>query len=370
MSEFYVAWQVCPNCKQRYQNQLALDLATEFVSFAVEKYSGTWGHVLALNLKQDALNSLCRSSLVENAGIDTLGLADEAKQVAHKILAMIEDMRTKDRYALTSDSVQYVLGNTYNNLGNLALADGTKEGAKKAVGYYEKFRDVCKLSANPNENGLPVAESSLAHAKSICDQGSVKEELKKYKKCYYQNVKERGEEALDSIALGLTFAIVLQKAHHGIEKERLVTKLAAISKQVYGSDHKTTQEAETMLQAFKERYVLVETRFPSPTSDAFLMITAHYQALQYKDEKTCVVQGPIGAKEKEAEMRGVPELEFATKAVAMDRIKFIEGTPVICVGLKNATHLNGKIGDIRKIHDKVHRPETAHGLHHRDRLRK
>ena len=43
----------------------------------------------------------------------------------------------------------------------------------------------------------------------------------------------------------------------------------------------------------------------------------------------------------------------------MERIQFIEGTPVICVGLKNATHLNGKIGDIRKIHNKVQRPETA-----------
>ena len=63
-------------------------------------------------------------------------------------------------------------------------------------------------------------------------------------------------------------------------------------------DHKTTQEAEIMLQAFKERYVLVETRFPGP-NDAFLMITAHYQALRYKDDKTRVVQGSIGAKEEE-----------------------------------------------------------------------
>ena len=155
-------------------------------------------------------------------------LTGEAEQVGHKIIAVIKDMRAKDRCALTSDSVKYVLSNTCNNLGNLALADGTKEGAKKAVGYYEKFRDMCKLSANPNENGLPIAESSLAHAKSICDQGSLKEKLKKYKKCYYQIVKEKGEETLDSIALGLTFAIILQKTHHGIEKERSVTKLAAI----------------------------------------------------------------------------------------------------------------------------------------------
>ena len=31
------AWQTCPNCKQDYQNELAVELATEFVSFAEKK---------------------------------------------------------------------------------------------------------------------------------------------------------------------------------------------------------------------------------------------------------------------------------------------------------------------------------------------
>lgn len=32
--------------------------------------------------------------------------------------------------------------------------------------------------------------------------------------------------------------------------------------------------------------------------------------------------------------------------VAIDDVKIERGTPVICHGLKNAAHLNGKIGDI------------------------
>jgi len=37
-ADFERAWQKCPNCNQQYQNQLRLDLASGFVSFAEMTY--------------------------------------------------------------------------------------------------------------------------------------------------------------------------------------------------------------------------------------------------------------------------------------------------------------------------------------------
>jgi hypothetical protein len=38
MNEFRNPWVVCPSCHQEYQNELAVDIATAFVSFVREKY--------------------------------------------------------------------------------------------------------------------------------------------------------------------------------------------------------------------------------------------------------------------------------------------------------------------------------------------
>jgi hypothetical protein len=35
---FVGPWEICPNCKQAYQNQLSLDLSSAFVSFAEAAY--------------------------------------------------------------------------------------------------------------------------------------------------------------------------------------------------------------------------------------------------------------------------------------------------------------------------------------------
>jgi len=62
---FAQSWELCNNCKQQFQNQLSIDLATEFVSFTEATYSyghagnGKWGtiHVLdSLMLKVEALS--------------------------------------------------------------------------------------------------------------------------------------------------------------------------------------------------------------------------------------------------------------------------------------------------------------------------
>jgi len=82
-NKFAEPWKVCPSCKQSYQNTLSFDLANEFVSFVEEKYpDDKLKHLAAL-----------RRKLV--AGVNE---REEAKQIANKILSIIEQVKKRKTY--------------------------------------------------------------------------------------------------------------------------------------------------------------------------------------------------------------------------------------------------------------------------------
>jgi len=129
----------------------------------------------------------------------------------------------------------------------------------------------------------------------------------------------------NTIFTGLHYARLLRDRSYHLEAERLFTKVATASRQVHGPEHKTTLEANELLEKCKERYVHV---FPDRKV---------FQALWYEnDGETCIVTGPI------------------TKPRCKDyeRIHHIENNlivpaahcPVICHGLISASHLNGELG--------------------------
>ena len=66
-----------------------------------------------------------------------------------------------------------------------------------------------------------------------------------------------------------------------------------------------------------------------------------YKALRYiENGDKCVLQGPLAKPRlEEAE-------EIKTIVVESDKVLILPGVPVVCHGLKNASHLNGKIGDV------------------------
>ena len=64
MTSFREPWYKCTNCKQPFQNQLAVDLASAFASFAKETYGHDGNYkwdkmrvISALRLKIEALNT-------------------------------------------------------------------------------------------------------------------------------------------------------------------------------------------------------------------------------------------------------------------------------------------------------------------------
>ena len=141
---------------------------------------------------------------------------------------------------------------------------------------------------------------------------------------------------------------MLGSAHRGIEGERLLVKLAALSHRVHGPNHNCTIMADKGLRKIKSRYVYVMPDNVPPRScddwkDEFL-------ALRYEnDGKICVLSGPITR----------PRREEREKTFRVSSYLIVPNNecPIICHGLVGASHLNGKLGFVRN----VRRNETVIG---------
>ena len=104
LDEFVEPWAVCPNCCQQYQNELAVGLADEFVTFVEEKYPGDQSmHLEALNrkLNVNALQiqgiALSTKNALQVQGIAlSTKQADEANLIVSKMLSIIGEMKTSN----------------------------------------------------------------------------------------------------------------------------------------------------------------------------------------------------------------------------------------------------------------------------------
>ena len=133
----------------------------------------------------------------------------------------------------------------YNVHGRIALAEGTKESARRAVVHFEKYLKVNE--ANCFAGGVSTAKSNIALAKSKYDSCNNDELLKASQELYELRVAQSGENNGYTIDAGKIYALRLRNANRGEEARELLTKLLATSKQVFGSDHNITKSVESML---------------------------------------------------------------------------------------------------------------------------
>ena len=141
---------------------------------------------------------------------------------------------------------------------------------------------------------------------------------------------------------GMNLSSSLFACDHNIELQRFGSELVRNSRRVNGDNHEITRKLEAHFnEVTMTRKVRLMTRYKEEL----------YYALRYVDDGAkCVVKGPI------LQSRILEnELTFAVNTC--DTIPQL-GTPVICHGLKNATNLNGKIGDTRKYDGKIDRYEV------------
>jgi hypothetical protein len=174
MNEFVTPWRVCPSCHQAYQNEFAVDIASEFASFVRRQYpSDTQRQVESLGMKLAALSSMLdRLQLVQKR---------EAGVTANVLLSLIN--RMKGDSPLSKRYSQFE-GFAYYTHGQIAIDEGSEESARRAVFHFENCVKVS--GAIGYAEGVAIAKSNIAAAKSKYEDGSNNEELVKASRELYK----------------------------------------------------------------------------------------------------------------------------------------------------------------------------------------
>jgi hypothetical protein len=233
MKEFVNPWRVCPGCHQSYQNELAVDIATKFVTFVKGQYpDDTQSQVEALYLKLNALMDMFdRLQPVQKR---------EAGVTANVLISLIDRMKNDASLQIRYSEFE---ANAHCFHGRIALDEGTEESARRAVVHYERKIELSK--AIGNDDGIAAARSNIAFAKSMYEGGSNEVVLKASQELYELRVTQSGENNEYTIDAGKIYALRLRNANRGEEARELLTKMLATSKQVFGSDHNITKSVES-----------------------------------------------------------------------------------------------------------------------------
>ena len=261
---FSTPWAKCNNCTQPFQNQVALDLSSAFISFAEEAYefpgNGMWDKLKVMTGPrckiQMLLDVVCSSSPREDKGT----IKVECEMLIKKLMSIVDhtkkdlNMSSWLHMPPTSDECQYykmLCGHYeafgYMNLGTIAYLDQTEASYKRSITYFQKARAIYNLLGL--EDGAKLADIRIAMIKEClarCDGDGANVPvnastlLKGAKYNYEYNVKTFGSTSEATLQSGLWYVTKLVQAHRGIEAERLSVKMAASSRRVHGPGHNCT----------------------------------------------------------------------------------------------------------------------------------
>ncbi len=311
---FAKAFEFCPNCKQQYQNDVIYKLTRAAVEFTDREYKDVHcGYLLCHTLS----NRLTVIDPKNNAEDKT-----EGEESCIKILSIIEEMKCNELLAQSwKELYVYFEAAAYGAVGSFYMRLDTEESLKNAKLYLEKARDVFRDMGD--EMPMLMAEKKIASIESMIG-GEENLCVDTLQKIYAYLSRTIGETDPQTIGAGADVAEALCLSFHAIKGERLLSKLVEMSHRVHGMEHECTKRIKSYLQRMKERIVITKDGQP-------------FIALRYDDNgDSCIVKDPTVDDQKE------------TKISASGIIAYM-GTPVICEGLQKLSHLNGKIGDVRKV---------------------
>ena len=341
-------WDICPNCNQAYQKLLAVDLASECIAFGDIKYRKNYP------FRMEAYHTkIAKYSMIGFAELRSEQLTD-AKQIGNKLLVLIGIGKAKgvnEQFAMRMKAIE---ASAYIHLGKMCLAEGTKESTRLAVGHLQKCLDHSVLIGMPDtfismtEEKLALAQSKYSGVEIVHQTNEPipqdEDKIKKYKEAYDMSVKKSGKESANSLYCGYMLASCLQKACHAVEAERLVKELAAVSYRVNGPNHNLTQQLATLLTTCKMRIVMVKSEAVVHKSQDWYGFK-YFQIIRYENDMThCVLKGPIT--DPSNPWFTVEENKFIVNRMYVSPNL---NTPVVCYGLKKATHLNNKLGETRGV---------------------
>ena len=253
---------------------------------------------------------------------------NEGKILSKNVLAMVERVKKEEMMK----SCQYkALRVDYEARTYCYLAMLNFDVSEEYIACYKKARKIydslgIKNEAKACQNSIDACRIMLANDG---DEAKANDSIAEIgRENYEHQSKMSGLMSEHAMRYGLDYARALFNAHRCIKAERLAVKLATDSRRVHGPDHNCTLCSDELVRLCKTRCV---TAMPTNTL---------FQTLRYKDDgEMCIVTGPII---KPRQVDDEQEYHFTN-----DLIFPTSGCPVICHGLVSASHLNGKLGEVR-----------------------
>jgi len=356
--EFVSPWAICPICKKGYQNDLAILLSEAFVTYVERTYDHP-GNDLVDKVKVMEALTLQITSNRNNMNItspsEVISKFRMIDVLVHKLLNIVNRAREDhdmegwvhmDPSTSEFQFYRYICDNFqafgYACLGQFCKMDDPEESMNIEIGHYERARDIHNsVGSEHSANSM----SDLIRYTRAKHEGDNEARLKTTTNYYRDALRDTGEESERTMSIGMTYISNLALANHSIEAERLAKKFVATSLQVLGQEHHFSQKFAQILRLRKRRFV---HKASSQHCDGNDFRTLQYLALHYEnDGKVCIISGPITQSRFDEEEITIDEGQ--TCGIASALVIPAVGCPVICHGLVNASHLNGKLGDVRSI---------------------
>lgn len=317
-------WVVCCNCKQEFQKDLSVAMASSCVEY-IKKHRSymrkQWDLIEMLKVKQ---------SMHFNAH------EKEGKQVSQQILTLLTDQTKSITYSGPRIPEQRLLeleADTNRGLSCFCLQDQDYEGAitcsTKAIRIYddlsvrfEKDKYMCMIAC---------AKGSIEEARKILRGGGTNQvtesALEESRRMHEREIKEFGEA--QAIGTGLNYVAALKQAGYSIKAQRLSTKLFGMTQQIHGSDHPLTKEALRSLTLSRHRGMKFNDQ--------------DYAFIRYNESKDkYIVRGPLDM----GNFSHISDKIGQKRQVSIGSCRLFDRTPVVIRGLGSAQkHLNGKIGE-------------------------
>ena len=155
--DFVQAYDECQICLADYENDVAIDMADEFVSMVENEYPHEQLIYLeALHFKLD--------TIILNWE-ERLPSTHEAKDVANKILSLISEIKASSGSLSLPQQVDYITATTYNSLGIISLMEGKSCSLQASVRYFAKCEEVCSaLGVGGIDNTSSASDSTNSRA--------------------------------------------------------------------------------------------------------------------------------------------------------------------------------------------------------------
>lgn len=301
---------------------LAIKLAKSLMEHMKGEHDpGGYNKIFPLGIIVSTVVVMCRD------GTRDPTMIEEGNRAANEMISIAGPNSPPQLYERSMDA--------YMCLGMIAE---NEDRYQVAIDYFETVKEFSQKQNDASSTKAMEFKLSQLRIKLSGDNSEgnmIAEAITDLQKRYQNIITESGKSSLFAISTGGFLGHYLLKDGRTIEAQRLLAELATLSQRVHGLDHNATMEVEKFLKCAQERRVAIVSGYGEHD----------FQALRFdKETERYTVKGPILDPRREDEEETFP--------VAMNEILLGVAVPMLLYGLKSATHLNGKVGEIRGFRGK------------------